>query len=130
LAYRLVAPATITIFLLANILIVQVWVQRHISNGKLRRAFTSQLANDFKNVEQGSLIYIEVPEEKFTDLKAACSFALGARPKLCEAFVTGERSLEEISSISNPAPVYWLQASEQGFTQIYPQISVSKEAAK
>jgi hypothetical protein len=126
IAYRLVTPAAVTIFLLANILVVQVWVQRHISNGKLRRAFTMQLANEFKNVEPKSLIYIEVPEAKFTDLKFACYLALGAKAGRCEAFVTGEHSLQELSNISNSGPVYWLQATEQGFTQIYPQVSASK----
>lgn len=124
--YRFAVPAAATLFLLANILIVQIWVQRHIDNGKFRRAFTTQLAQDFKDAEPGTLIYIEVPEDKFTDLQFSCYLVLGTKAIRCESFVTGERSLEEISNVSNSGPIYWLQASEQGFTQIYPQISASK----
>jgi hypothetical protein len=68
LGYRFVVPGVVAILLVFNLVVIQVWVQRHIENGRFRRPFVTQLATAFQDVELGSRIYIEVPTDKYTDL--------------------------------------------------------------
>lgn len=124
LGYRLVVSGFVTILVVANLIVIQVWVQRHIDNGKFRRPFLTQLATDFQDVKPGSRIYIEVPAEKFTDLEASCKLVFRQQVH-CEAFVSGERSIADVTSSVSEKPVYWLQATTEGFSQIYPPISTS-----
>ena len=124
LGYRLIVPGIVTMLLVANLIMNQVWVQRQITNGKFRRAFVTQLAANFQEVKPGSLIYIEVPAAKFTDLAFSCRLVL-QQPVNCEAFVSGERSIANVTRSVGEKPVYWLQATSAGFNQIYPPISAS-----
>ena len=124
LRYSLVVPALVTLLLVSNLVMIQTWVQRHIDNGKFRRAFVTQMAADFRDIEPGSWIYIEVPLEKFVDLQEACRLIF-QQPVNCNAFVSGERSLDEVTHGAYSTQVYWLQATPDGFNQVYPPISVS-----
>jgi hypothetical protein len=123
--YRLVVSGFVTILVVANLIVIQVWVQRHIENGKFRRPFVTQLATDFQDVEPGCRIYIEVPAEKFTDLEASCVLVFRHWVH-CEAFVCGERSIADVTRGVSEKPVYWLQATTEGFSQVYPPISTSQ----
>lgn len=110
--------------MIANLVIIQTWVRQQIENSKINRPFVTQLADRYKDIEPGSRIYIEVPEEKYTDLYAACILVL-RQPVSCESFVSGERSIEEVTNEVNNKPVYWLQATSEGLRQLYPSQSAS-----
>lgn len=122
--YRLAIPAIVTMFLIFNIVALQVWVQRHVENGKFRRPFVAQLGHKFQDVEPNSIIYIEVPEEKFIDLEASCALVI-RQPVQCQAFVSGQHSMAEVTNQAHADPVYWLQATSDGLSQIYPPVSAS-----
>jgi hypothetical protein len=123
--FRVFVPGIFIIFLLANLFVIQTWVQRHIENGKFRQPNVTQLARDFRNIEPNSRIFIEVPAEKFTDLSTSCYLVL-QQPVHCTAFVKGEYSLEEAIATTADEPVYWLQATNNGLNQIYPPHSTSQ----
>jgi hypothetical protein len=124
-SYRLIVPGLVTIFLVTNLIANQIWVQRQIANSKFRRTFVTQLAANFQDVKPGSIIYIEVPEEKFTDLWASCRLVFDQEVN-CETFLKGERSVKDVVSSTGEVPVYWLQATAEGINQIYPPISASQ----
>jgi hypothetical protein len=124
LRYSIVVPAFVTLLLVSNLVMIQTWVRRHIANGQFRRAFVTQVAADFGDIESGSFIYIEVPLEKFVDLQEACRLIF-RQPVTCNAFVSGQRSLDDITQGAHNTQVYWLQATPDGFNQVYPPPSVS-----
>lgn len=120
--FGLVVPGLVTLLLIANLIVIQIWVQQHIGNSLLRRAFVTQLAADFQDIESGSWIYIEVPQAKYTDLKASCVLVF-QQPVNCLAFVNGEISFEVVTKGAHKTQVYWLQATPKGFNQLYPPLS-------
>lgn len=125
LGYHLIMPGLTALVVLVNLVMVQVWVRQQVENGKFRRPFVTQLASNFQNVEPNARIYIEVPQEKFVDLEASCDLVI-RQPVQCEAFVAGERSLDEISANSNGQVIYWLQATNKGFSQLYPALTTNQ----
>jgi hypothetical protein len=119
-AWGWVVPVIVVAFLFFNMAVVQMWVQRHVENSELRRAFVTDLALQYAQVEPQSQIYIEVPDPKFIDLGSACELVFAVPPR-CESFVTGERSLEAMLGAESEVPVYWLQATQEGLRQVYPE---------
>ena len=119
LVNRLVVPGVVAVLLLFNLVVIQVWVQRHIDNGRFRRPFVTQLGAAFQDVEPGSHIYIEVPTDKYTDLSGSCRLVL-RQPVHCEAFVSGERSPEDVINGESEETVYWVEATTDGLVQVYP----------
>jgi hypothetical protein len=119
IGYRFVVPALVTVLLVANLVVIQVWVQRHIQNGEFRRPFVTQMAATFQDIESESRIYIEVPTEKFKDLRSSCILVF-KQTVHCEAFVSGQRSLEDVINSDSEGAVYWLEATGDGFVQVYP----------
>lgn len=122
LGHGYVVPGLVTLLLVANLIVIRVWVDRHIDNGQFRRAFVTQLASEFQDIEPGAWIYIEVPQAKFVDLQAACRLIF-PQPVNCRAFVRGERSLEDVTGGDHKTQVLWLQATPEGFNQLYPPVS-------
>lgn len=124
LGNRIVVPSLVLFLLFSNLIVIRVWVQRHIENGQFRRAFVTQLANDYRDIKPGSWIYIEVPQAKFIDLQSSCRLVFQQLIH-CRAFVSGERSLEDITRDTNQTQVYWLRAVPSGLKQVYPSVSAS-----
>ncbi|MCP4360271.1 MAG: hypothetical protein GY796_19870 [Chloroflexi bacterium] len=117
--WRLVVPTTVLLLLLSNFLSTQVWVQRHVANGRFRRPIVLQLAEEYQTLVSGSHLFIEVPEEKFTDLEAACVLVL--EPDVhCTAVISANFSFAELTADISDEPVYWLRATADGLQQIYP----------
>lgn len=114
-----VVPAVVAILLVANLGVAQVWVQRHVENSALRRAFVTDLATRYEGVEPGTRIFIEVPATKFGDLSEACELVF-EQPVQCQAFVAGSLSLEDVASRGSAGSVYWLQATGEGIYQVFP----------
>lgn len=119
--YRLVVPSVVAALLVVNLIVIQVWVQRHVENSTLRRAFVTQLESDYQDIDPEARIYIEVPAGKFIDLRSACRLVF-RQPVRCEAFVSGERSLADITGSSSGEPIYWLRVTAEGFRQVYPPV--------
>ena len=113
--YRWGVPVLVSVFLIANLVIIQVWVQQHIDNSKIRRPFVTQLEAKLQNIEPNAVIFIEVPTKKFTDLGGSCRLALEQTVD-CFAYVSGDIQAEEqlLNKLANtPAetPIYWLLAT-------------------
>jgi hypothetical protein len=119
--YLMTVPMIVTIMVAANLGVTRVWIQQHLANSTFRKTFVTRLAQHFAQVEPGAHLYIEVPAEKFVDLSGACYFVL-RQPVHCQTIVSGSRSLEEVISETNGAPLYWLRASSQGIDQLYPPV--------
>ena len=127
---RYLPSLLIASLIITNIIVIQIWVQRHVQNSAFRRAFVSHLAADYSNVEPGAQIYIEVPDHKYIDLGFACDLVI-PHPISCESFVSAERQQFELVRKSNDSPVYFLQATQNGLKQVYPAIfEVNREKSK
>ncbi len=121
-AHRRIVPAAVGVLVASNIVVVQIWVQRHVDNSVLRQAFVTELAADFLHVESGAQIFIEVPQQKYKDLKEACTLIFD-RPVQCNSFLYGEVSSAEVADASSAGPVYWLRSTTSGIEQLFPPAS-------
>lgn len=113
----IIVPSVIVVILMMNLVMTQIWVQRHVENGAFRRPFVTQLAKDFNDVEAGTKIYIEVPERKFTDLSAACRLVLKQQVS-CNTFVRSELSNSDLTRISQNKRAYWLLVTPLGYSRV------------
>jgi hypothetical protein len=118
-ALRYAVPAAVAALIVVNVALVQVWVQRHLANSALRRAAVVYLAEHFADAAPGARVYIEVPDEKFADVDDACAL-LFDQAVTCEAFVRGERALDDVVAAAASDRVYALSATEAGVHQVYP----------
>lgn len=116
-ARRLILAGTI-LFLFANVLVIQIWVQQHTANGELRRRFVTELAASYRaRIGPDAAIWIEVPEDKYTDLEASCRLVFPYYVP-CHAFVgTG---LPPTLPMSETRPLYWLKVTPVGIVQRLP----------
>jgi hypothetical protein len=119
IARRWIVPAAVAALVAVNVFVVQIWVRRHVDNSALRQAFVTELAAGYQHVEAGAQIFIEVPEQKYQDLKEACTLIFD-RPVQCNAFLYGEVSSADVADASSARPVYWLRSTESGIEQLYP----------
>ncbi len=113
-----IVPAAVAVLFLANVFFVQVWVQRHLENSVVRRALMTGLINGYPDVAAGTAIYMEVPEEKYSDLKDACTL-LYRQPVLCQTFVSGG-PMPVPPDTASAAPVLWVRVTADGLEQIRP----------
>jgi hypothetical protein len=121
-ALRYAVPVAVAALVVVNVVLVQVWVQRHLANSALRRAAVVYLAEHFAVAAPGARVYLEVPDEKFADVDDACAL-LFDQAVACEAFARGERALDEMLVAAAPQRVYWLSVTEAGVRQVYPAAS-------
>lgn len=118
IGYRWIAPVAAAALCMVNVFFVQVWVQRHLENSVVRRALVAGLRDSYPDLAAGSVIYIEVPEEKYGDLKEACAL-LYRQPVECQSFVTGDPS-PALPDSPGPASMLWIRVSADGIEQVYP----------
>lgn len=118
---RLAVPGLIGVFVITGVLTNQIWIRRHLDNSQFRRAFVTQMAEQVPTIKAAAEVYIEVPEQKYTDLGYVCYMLYDPRPK-CKAVITGESSRDDIISQAkaNQKPIYWFRATDAGFEQVYP----------
>lgn len=117
--YALVLMAALFFYGMANILVVQVWVERHVENGMLRRAFVTALTTHYPHITHQDRVWIEVPKAKFLDLEAACRLVY-AEQVPCQASVIGEAPIHQMIALDGGGTFYWLRVTEQGIEQIEP----------
>jgi hypothetical protein len=114
-----VAAVVVAGILVFNLVTIQLWVQRNIANGQVRRPFVTQLAAELPHIDPESRVYIEVPEGKYLDLAASCYLVM-ERPPYCQAFVSGQHTLDTITADARDAPFYWWQVTSEGYVQLHP----------
>jgi hypothetical protein len=127
IGYRLIVPGLVTLLVVINVVLVQVWVQRHIANSAFRRLAVTQLVANYSNARPGTRLMIQVPAEKFGDIGQACRLVFEQRIH-CEAFAGGILPDRELKPQIGGEPTYWLQASDEGLRQIYPLVSKVPDA--
>lgn len=118
---RWVVPGLTGILLISGIVTNQIWIRRHLDNSMFRRAFVTQMADQIPTVDINTEVFIEVPEEKYTDLGYVCYMLYDPRPK-CKAFVTGDQTFDQLikDAEANQQPYMVLRATENGLERIYP----------
>ena len=109
---------------LYNFAIIRVWIQADINNGYFRRAFVTDLNANFQEIEPEAQVYIEIPEYKYRDLSYVCGMIFEPAPN-CEVVIDGDYTLDEVTSETSNAPVYWIRATDEGIEQIYPPVIAS-----
>lgn len=117
--YAAALMVALIFYSVANVLVVQVWVQRHVENGQFRRAFVSALLTHYPDISHQDEIWIEVPKAKFLDLAAACRLVF-VHYVPCKAFITGEAPPQQMVALDAPGTLYWLRATETGIEQVQP----------
>jgi len=117
--YALTLTTVLLLYSIANVLVVQVWVERHVENGKFRRAFVTALTTNYPQLAYQDQVWIEVPKAKFLDLAAACRLVYAGYVP-CQTFITGEAPTQPIKDLGGHGTFYWLRASETGIEQIEP----------
>lgn len=117
--FRILPPGIIIIYLTFNVLILQVWVHQQIGNAQVRRPFITQLAAQYQGIEDNALVFIEVPERGFLDLRSSCQLVF-RRPISCRAFITGTPLPAELTQKLSDRPIYWLRLADTGLVQIRP----------
>lgn len=107
--------ASILIF---DLVIIQLWLQRHLENSLFRRTFVTAFQSDFQNrVNPETHILIEVPEAKFLDLGSSCDLIFAIVPD-CESFVSSTLSDAEVQArIGNDRASYWLEVVDGGYIE-------------
>ena len=103
---------------IGNILVVQVWVERHVENGEFRRAFVTALTTEYPQLTREDRVWIEVPKAKFLDLAAACRLVYPEYVP-CQTFVTGEAPTQQMID-SDGGTFYRLRATDTGIEQMEP----------
>lgn len=114
---RLIFAAT-ALFIFANVTVIQIWVQQHIANGDLRRRFVTELATTYLDrIGPDATIWIEVPEEKYTDLEASCRLVF---PYYVPCHAVVGTGLPPALPAAETQPLYWLKATPVGIVQRLP----------
>lgn len=119
IAYRLAVPAALAALLAVNLVVIQIWVGRHVDNSVLRRNFVGEFAARYENAAPGTQFLIEVPEKKYKDLKETCTLIFD-RPVTCEAYLYGGISPDRMAEAQTSTPVYWLRITDDGLQQLFP----------
>ena len=116
-----VAGLLVALFLVANTAVIQIWIRQHIENGHFRRTFVTAL-HDRYYTELGpdAYVWIEVPEEKYTDLADSCRLVFDQYFVRCLTYVTGGEPPSARSAGIADRDFYWLQATPDGIVQRYP----------
>lgn len=117
--YALALMAALFFYGVANIMVVQVWVERHVENGEFRRTFVTALATDYPQVTHQDRVWIEVPKAKFLDLEAACRLVY-VEYVPCQAFLIGETPTQQMINLGAGGTFYRLRATDAGIEQIEP----------
>lgn len=117
--YALALMAGLFFYSGANVLVVQVWVARHVENGEFRRAFVTALTTNYPQLTYQDRLWIEVPKAKFLDLAAACRLVY-ADYVPCRTFITGEAPPQQLINLGGHGTFYWLRATETGIEEIEP----------
>lgn len=115
---RLAVSAGLVAFVLANVVVIQIWIRQYNENGAFRRAFVTELVEWAPTVPAGSQIYIEVPEYKYLDLMFSCVLVF-AEPVTCQA-LWPDGPAAPVTTLPETTPVYWLVAGVDGLTQRTP----------
>ncbi len=118
--WRQTVVAAVALFILANVLVVQIWVQQHVENGHFRRNFVTALVAYQDQVTAGSRIWIQVPEDKYVDLANSCQLVFSALYVPCVAHVAGEPLPMQQPDWEGAANFFWLGATEEGIVQLHP----------
>jgi hypothetical protein len=116
--YALALMAALFFYGIGNILVVQVWVERHVENGEFRRAFVTALTTEYPQLTREDRVWIEVPKAKFLDLAAACRLVYPEYVP-CQTFVTGEAPTQQMID-SDGGTFYRLRATNTGIEQMEP----------
>ncbi|MCB0064629.1 MAG: hypothetical protein KDE19_21045, partial [Caldilineaceae bacterium] len=120
---RLVVVA-VSLFCLANLVVIQTWIGQHIANGHFRRGFVTALEREYVDLlGPDALVWIEVPEEKYTDLATTCQLVFQRYYVPCVTYVAGEPPPAAYNTIPAGRHLYQLQATDQGIIQRYPTVS-------
>jgi hypothetical protein len=115
------AVVGVGLFLLANTAVVQIWIRQHIENGEFRRTFVTGLAQEYLTVlGPDALVWIEVPEEKYTDLADSCRLVFDQYFVRCHTYVAGHGAPPTPDAVPADQRFYSLVATPNGITQRYP----------
>lgn len=117
--FALALMAALLLYGMANILVVQVWVERHVENSEFRRAFVTALTTNYPQMTHRDRVWIEVPKDKFLDLAAACRLVY-AEYVPCQAFLIGEAPTQQMIHLDGSGTFYRLRATATGIEQIEP----------
>lgn len=116
------AALIVMLFLLANTAVIQIWIRQHIENGHFRRAVVTALHNDYYDVlGPDAYVWIEVPEEKYTDLADSCRLVFDRYFVRCLTYVAGGTPPSTAAEIPADHRFYWLQATAEGIIQLFPE---------
>ncbi len=115
------APIVIIGIVLFNLTVVQIWVRQHVENSRLRQTFVTEFVADYGDVQPDSLIYIEVPAVKYSDLNEACTLIF-EHDVHCKTVWDDRISPDEVSDDHYNGPVYWLRITDDGLQQILPLV--------
>jgi hypothetical protein len=118
-AARFAIPLVSVALVASNVVLVQVWVRRHLEASEVRRAVVTGLAGWPDPFRPDTHIYLEVPAAKYEDLGYACDL-LFSQPLECETFVAGERRLEDLVKEAGASPLYVFRATREGLSPVYP----------
>ena len=116
--YALALMVALFFYGIGNILVVQVWVERHVENGEFRRAFVTALTTEYPQLTREDRVWIEVPKAKFLDLAAACRLVYPEYVP-CQTFVTGEAPTQQMIDLDG-GTFYRLRATDTGIEQVEP----------
>lgn len=117
---RQLLVGSLLLFCLANIAVLQVWIGQHIENGEFRRGFVTALHNEYYTVMgPDAFVWIEVPEEKYTDLADACRLVFDEYFVRCLTYVADGPTPTAQSAIPADRTFYWLQATADGIVELH-----------
>ena len=123
--YRLIVFSIVITILIFNVVTIQIWMNRHLSNSEFRRTFVNHLMAQYSNFDSNDRVYIEVSEDKYADLGFSCELVF-ENPPQCEAVVTGERAMIDVIDDSVQESIYWLQVTSEGvIVQQFPPPSAN-----
>lgn len=121
------AAIAVVLFIIANTSVIQIWIQQHIENGQFRRTFVTALQDDYYTLlGPDAYVWIEVPEEKYTDLAESCRLVFERYYVRCLTYVTGSVPPSSRDEIPSDHDFYWLEATAQGITQRYPDREIAR----
>lgn len=119
--YALALMAVLIVYGSANVLVLQVWVQRQVENGQFRRTFVNALLTHYPELGPQDEVWIEVPTAKFLDLAASCQLVF-VDDVPCRAFTAAEAPPTQMVALDRPGTRYWLRATATGIEQVQPVV--------
>lgn len=107
--------SSVTLFVIANIVVVQVWIGQHVENGHFRRGVVTAIHEQYDGVwGPDAYVWIEVPEEKYTDLADACRLIFDRYYVPCETYVAGAPMPSPLTEIPDDRQFFWIKATATG----------------